>query len=405
MKNKTHFWQYLHSFFVIGINYRLSDVNFRSRYSLSEQQSITIYNKLKGFKSNEIFIISTCNRTELYCFNQALPHILKTWCDEANGDLNELKKHIYYKQGEDAVKHLCKVVSGLDSQILGDYEISSQIKKAFALAKIVNATGTYCEKLVNTAQQMSKRIRTETQITQGSVSTSHFAVKYIHDYMLEHPEANILLLGTGKIGINTIKGLKEYIDPEKICLMNRTESKAIEISETYRMHYRPFDMLDESVNHSDIIIVATNAPEPVVRQKQFTTLKKRLIIDLSIPSNVDEVAKTNSYNSFLNIDELSKYTDETLHMRWKDIPEALQIINEGVEQFNAWLKERTGFSRVEHIKLNILNFHQQFGSCMIREQKIATRCKEFFVKEVKTQTDHGCRHIALVNELLDYTAN
>lgn len=403
MKTTNHFWQNLNSFSVAGINYRISDVSFRSRYSLQESQIITIYRKLHTLGIKEIFIISTCNRTEFYCHDSNIINVLGVWCNEVNGNISDLKKHIYYKQGEEAIKHIFKVGSGLDSQILGDYEISGQIKKAFTLAKNEGATKAFCDRLISTMQQISKRIRTETLITQGSVSTSHFAVNYIDDYLKKIPAANILLLGTGKIGLNTLKSLTEKIPAHQLCIINRTDNKAMELAEKFNIKCRPYELLDESVDIADIIIVATNAPLPIVLQKQFITDKKRLIIDLSIPSNVDEEAIKYASTTYLNVDELSKYTDETLSMRWKEVPEALHIIDEGIEQFIIWLKERSGYYKVEHIKNNMISFHKKNSSCKIKEQHIISRCNDFFVNEVKHQTYHGCKCIELVNELLEYS--
>src|SRR6185369_16337456 len=113
--------------------------------------------------------------------------------------------------------------------------------------------------------------------------------------------------------------------------------------------------------------------------------------------------KANGLNTYLNVDELSKYKDETLSMRWKEVPAALHIIDEGIEQFVSWLKERTGYYKVEYIKNNMLSLHKRNSTCDITEQQIISRCNDFFVKEVKPQTFHGCRCIELVNELLEYS--
>src|SRR5205085_6357836 len=158
------------------------------------------------------FILSTCNRTEIYGFAENASQLIDILCTETTGAKETFKELCYVKQGLDAVQHLFEVGAGLESQILGDYEIIGQIKQSVKFAKENGFVGAFTERLVNSVLQSTKVIKNQTALSGGTVSVSFAAVQYIKKNVTKIGNKNILLLGIGKIGRNTCKNLVDYLD-------------------------------------------------------------------------------------------------------------------------------------------------------------------------------------------------
>ena len=160
----------LTSFYVIGISYREADLYTRGRFSLSKEQRLTILDKAKTLKIKEIFISSTCNRTEIYAIVNNPSILIDLLCENSNGDLKTFENLGYVLKNVEAVNHIFKVGTGLDSQILGDFEIIGQLKSSVNQSKQRNLIGNFTERLMNCVIQASKRIKTETKISSGATS-------------------------------------------------------------------------------------------------------------------------------------------------------------------------------------------------------------------------------------------
>ncbi len=203
------------------------------------------------------------------------------------------------------------VGAGLDSQILGDYEIIGQIKRAAKLAREQNFVHSFLERLVNAVIQCSKTIKNQTAISGGTVSVSFAAIQCIRKYKPGFSGKNILLLGTGKIGRNTCKNLVDYLDTKNITLINRSPEKASRLANEMGLMHAPIENLQHQIHCADIILVATNAHEPTVCCSHLHDAGEKLVIDLSIPYNVEPAAGALKNISLVNVDELSRLKDET----------------------------------------------------------------------------------------------
>ena len=188
------------TFYVVGLSYKKADAEMRGKFSLDEQakNSLLLQAKEEGLES--LIVTSTCNRTEIYGFAQHPFQLIKLLCENSNGTVEDFQKIAFVYKNKEAVSHMFRVGTGLDSQILGDFEIISQIKNAFLLSKEHQLTNNFLERLVNAVIQASKRIKTETEISSGATSVSFAAVRYIFQNVENIADKNILLFGTGKIG-------------------------------------------------------------------------------------------------------------------------------------------------------------------------------------------------------------
>ena len=344
------------SFYALGLSYKKADADIRGRFSLDESSKINLLNQAKENGIESLVITSTCNRTEIYGFAQHPFQLIQLLCENTKGTVEEFQKVAYIYKNKDAISHMFRVGSGLDSQILGDFEIISQIKKSAVVSKKANLLNPFLERLVNAVIQASKRIKTETEISSGATSVSFASVQYIFRSVEDVSNKNILLFGTGKIGRNTCENLVKHTKNERITLINRTKNTAENIAGKFNLVVKDYANLQEEINQSDILIVATGAQRPTIDKHLIQADKPLLILDLSIPKNVDDNVKELPHVMLVHLDDLSKITDETHEKRKEHIPFAENIIEEVKKEFNDWLETRKFAPTIKALKSKLLDF-------------------------------------------------
>ncbi len=338
------------SFYAIGLNYHKADAETRGHFSLDEEQKKALIAEAKADDIEGILVTSTCNRTEIYGFAQHPFQLIKLLCQHTRGTVEEFEKVAYVFKNQQAINHVFKVGTGLDSQILGDFEIISQLKYAFTLSKNLKATNPFLERLINAVIQASKRIKNETEISSGVTSVSFASVHYILNEIDNISDKRILLFGTGKIGRNTCENLVKHTQNKRITLINRTKDKAEKVAGKFDLVVKDYAELQAEIRNTDILIVATGAKNPTISKELLYPKKDLLILDLSIPKNVSaEVAELDNVN-LIHLDHLSKMTDKTLEKRKAFIPQAEEIIAEVKGDFNAWLETRKFAPTIKALK-------------------------------------------------------
>ncbi|GGK31126.1 glutamyl-tRNA reductase [Yeosuana aromativorans] len=344
------------SFYVIGLSYKKADAVIRGRFSLDENSKIALLNQAKEAGIESLVVTSTCNRTEIYGFSQHPFQLIKLLCDNTKGTVEEFQKVAYVYKNQEAITHMFRVGSGLDSQILGDFEIISQIKKSAIVSKKMDLLNPFIERLVNAVIQASKRIKTETEISSGATSVSFASVQYILNSVEDVSNKNILLFGTGKIGRNTCENLVKHTKNERITLINRTKNTAENIAGKFNLVVKDYTNLQEEISNSDILIVATGAQRPTVDKHLIQSGRSLLILDLSIPKNVHENVQDLPNVMLVHLDDLSKITDETHEKRKEHIPYAEAIIEDVKKEFNDWLETRKFAPTIKALKNKLLDF-------------------------------------------------
>ncbi len=328
------------SFYTIGLSYKKADADIRGRFSLDEVAAVSLLEQAKAEGIDGLLVTSTCNRTELHGFAQHPFQLIKLLCDNTKGTVEEFQAVAYVHKNKEAINHLFRVGTGLDSQILGDFEIISQLKRSFIRSKKIGLANPFLERLCNAVIRASKRIKTETQISSGATSVAFASVQYILREIQDIGNKEILLFGTGKIGRNTCENLVKHTDHSHVTLINRTLDKAEKIAGKFNLVVRPYSELASEIRKTDILIVATGSQSPTITKELIHNKKPLLILDLSIPKNVsDEVAQLENV-SLVHLDHLSKMTDETLERRKEFIPQAEEIIEDIKTDFNQWLETR-----------------------------------------------------------------
>jgi len=327
-------------FYSVGLSYKKADAEVRGQFSLDAVAKTRLLEQAKSEGIESLLVTSTCNRTEIYGFAEHPFQLIKLICDNSNGSVDAFQKVGFVYKNQEAINHLFRVGTGLDSQILGDFEIISQIKTSFIHSKSLGLANAFMERLVNAVIQASKRIKNETEISSGATSVSFASVQYILKNVEDISNKNILLFGTGKIGRNTCENLVKHTKNEHITLINRTKDKAEKLAGKLNLIVKDYSELHLELQKADVVVVATGAQNPTVDKAILNLKKPLLILDLSIPKNVHENVEELEGVTLIHMDYLSQLTDETLENRKLHIPAAEAIIEEIKEEFVTWMKGR-----------------------------------------------------------------
>jgi glutamyl-tRNA reductase len=327
-------------FYSVGLSYKKADAEVRGQFSLDAIAKTRLLEQAKEEGIESLIVTSTCNRTEIYGFAEHPFQLIKLICDNSQGSVDSFQKVGFVYKNQEAINHMFRVGTGLDSQILGDFEIISQIKTSFTHSKSMGLANTFLERLVNAVIQASKKIKTDTEISSGATSVSFASVQYILKNVEDIGNKNILLFGTGKIGRNTCENLVKHTKNEHITLINRTKDKAEKLAGKLNLIVKDYSELHLELQKADVVVVATGAQNPTVDKAILNLKKPLLILDLSIPKNVHENVEELEGVTLIHMDYLSQLTDETLENRKLHIPAAEAIIEEIKEEFVVWMKGR-----------------------------------------------------------------
>lgn len=402
------------SFYALGLSYKKADASVRGKFSLDNQAKSTLLIQAEAEGIEALLVTSTCNRTEIFGFAQHPYQLIKLLCENSNGSVEEFQEVAYIYKNQEAINHMFRVGTGLDSQILGDFEIISQLKTAFNESKSNGMINSFLERLVNLVIQASKKIKTDTEISSGATSVSFASVQYIIKNVVDISNKNILLFGTGKIGRNTCENLVKHTKHDQITLINRTKDKAEKLAKKLNLVVKDYSDLQLELQKADVVIVATGAQNPTIDKAILNLKKPLLILDLSIPKNVHENVKEVEGVTLIHLDHLSQITDETLENRRLHIPAAEAIIEEIKEEFIAWTKNRKFAPTIQALKEKLnsikegeLNFQRKKLANFDEEQaelisnRIIQKITNHFVNHLKEgeSMDEGIEWIEKVFQL------
>jgi glutamyl-tRNA reductase len=400
---KTSYNNSLNSFCIAGINYRKSDMDIRGKFSLSTDQTIEILRKSSIKNISGCLALSTCNRTEIYGICNDPNVFAQMLCDNTESNIEDFHAHGYTFQGIKAIEHLFNVASGLDSQIIGDYEILSQLKQATKVAKENGCINNFMERAINYALQVSKEIKTKTQLSSGTVSVSYAAIEIIKEKIKNLADKKILLVGTGKFGNHIAKNMKDYLPGCDITFTNRTDVKANELAGIYNSTFVPYKNLQHACNEADIIIVSSASESYSVIPDFFSTEKQRLILDLSVPQNVDPAVKEVDGISVLNVDEVSAILDKTISLRQAEIPKAKKIIAETLESLEEWHRLQFNNPLLRLVKSQLFQLNSVYSNDKKNDEKIHKTVSSLAI-ELKVKKDKGCQCISALSNYLHETS-
>jgi len=400
------------SFYCVGLSYKKANAEIRGRFSLDENAKEKVLEQAQSENIEGIVTVSTCNRTEIYGFAQHPFQLIKLLCDNSNGTVDEFQQVASIYKNNEAIEHLFRVGTGLESQILGDFEIISQLKKGFKLSQKHNLINTFFERLFNAVIQTSKRIKNETEISSGATSVAFASVQYIMKTVENISDKNILLFGTGKIGRNTCDNLIKHTHNRHITLVNRTKDTAEQVAGKFDVMVKEFADLKTEIANTDILIVATGAQLPTVAKELISGGKELLILDLSIPKNVSSDVTELTNVNLVHLDNLSQITDETIGRRKAQIPKAEAIIEEVKNEFMTWLENRKFApaikalkQKLEEIKTEEIDYQRKKVSdfnenqAVILSDRIIQKITKHFANHLKDNNTSSDQSIELISKV------
>lgn len=332
---------------VIGINHKTAPVEIREKLSFSPMETIEANRLLKESAFlGENLILSTCNRVEIYAVcEQDKDYVsgIKSFLNRYHGlSLSEYESRMYVRRDREAVEHLFGVAAGLDSMVIGEMEISAQVKKAYQDARESLSTGKVLNRLFEKALNTAKKIRTRTLIGHGAVSVSSVAVRLAEKILGRLDDKTALIIGTGTVGEQLLLYLSKN-NVKRILVTNRTLEKARDLASRSAATAVAFEDFKDRLVDVDIVIASTGAPHHIIHSNDIIPLMPRrrqrplFIIDLAVPRDVDE-GINNIDNIYLyNIDDLERIVDENIKFRKRELDACSTIINAAADRFMTWM--------------------------------------------------------------------
>ncbi len=333
---------------VVYCNHQTADLNLRERLAFpSADHVVRAYDELQvRFPKSEYVVISTCNRVELYTAQEdpadkpSHADLVQFFSDFHQVPKTEFFNDFLERQGPEAVRHLFKVASSIDSMVLGETQIVSQIKSAYELSTETSANGPLTHALFQRALAVSGRVRTETKLSEGRVSIASVAVgdfgKSIFD---RFDDKTVLILGAGEMASETLTYLKDE-GVKRIIVCNRSFERAQKLASEYSGEAREWNRLQESLSVADVIVSTTGAERPILSVDEFRLIRKKtgprpiFILDLGAPRDVESgVSKIDDGIFLYNIDDLEATCEKNRKKRASAIAKANSIIEEETEKF------------------------------------------------------------------------
>ena len=407
---------------IVGVSHKSAPVEIREKLAFEREDALVLARKiLQSQYFNEVLVLSTCNRTEVYfvadgiCTSGAFKVITQSLL---LGDENS-KNYLFQYYHREAVRHLFKVVAGLDSMVLGEYQIVSQVKSAFANAMEEKIIGKKFKRLFDKALECGKNVRTRTAMSHGAFSVSYAAVEKCYEEFPDLSDRNILLIGAGDTGELVIKNLSKK-GCRNISIVNRTLEKAQELARRYNGRALPFEDMMKGIHDAEIIVtsVATKAPVfDAKRIKPHLNGHERIVmIDLGVPRNIHQDVAEISRVKLLNVDDLEEVVAMNAEHKHEYLSVAEAIVEQKVSEFIEWLN-------VQNLKPVIANINKIVNQFFDEEMALisdsltdderakyekvnrhqAKMMRNRLVKNLKYVTDNGrvTEFVGVVNKMFE----
>jgi glutamyl-tRNA reductase len=334
------------SFKAISLSHKSAPVEIREVIALDEGAIHSLLLKLKDFFSvTDTLILSTCNRTEVYYAHELdlSAEIIKLIGLE-KGLTNVVDYMEYFRiftNDREAIDHLFKVSMGLEAQVVGDMQISNQVKRAYQASADLDLAGPFLHRLMHTVFFTNKRVVQETAFRDGAASVSYAAVELIGELTSNTYQPRVLLIGVGEIGEDVAKNMV-HIPDAKVTITNRTLQKAQELASELGFESIPFEQCIDAMKDADVVVCSIMKSEPFITKelvKAMDIQSYKLFVDLSVPRSIETTIEDVPGALLYNVDNIRSKASETLVKRLASIPQVEKIISESIDEFYNWKKE------------------------------------------------------------------
>ncbi len=333
----------------VGVNHKTAPVAIRERVAFAPEKMIEALSSLiSAKKANEAVIVSTCNRTELYCSVEDLEKSddVVEWLSEYHGlDVADLAQYCYTHRDDDSVRHVMRVASGLDSLILGEPQILGQVKSAYAVSQEGNCLGPELESLFQRSFSVAKRVRTDTAIGENPVSIAFAAVSLAQRIFADIRNSTALLIGAGQTIELVARHLKEN-GIKRIIVANRTLARAETLANELHAEAIMLGDIGDYLSQADIVISSTASQLPIIGKGMVerATAKRRhspmLLIDIAVPRDIEPEVEDVKDAYLYTVDDLHSVIEENVRARQDAAKAAEQMIEEGVDAYRRVVESR-----------------------------------------------------------------
>lgn len=389
----------INHFKVIGISHHLASVELREQFALSDTDISIIHKHLANYTKGG-FVLSTCNRTEIYFLASNADSLITSWAELAQTEQNFLQQYLYLYEGKQAIEYLFRVGTGLDSQILGDFQIIGQIKNAYKRAIDDGSDNAKITRLIDVLLKTSKRVKNETELSSGVASMAYAAIQYVENQCDNFENKKALVYGAGKMGSAVVRKLSELLPQNNVVLANRTNQRAEDVAERYSVVNKSEHSLVDLIKEADFLISTAASEKPIftIEQLQSIDLSNKIFVDLSVPRSIDPQLVNCTGLQLINLDYLKDLQDETFSVRKESIPQAESIVKQELDDFYIWIEQREITPTIHALKekLHIIKEVEvkrlQKDNVIVDEEQIE-QIAEALINKVTTQCiKHVKRH-------------
>jgi glutamyl-tRNA reductase len=331
------------SIFVCGINHKTAPIALRERVIFAaEKVPLYLADLLQNENIQEVVLLSTCNRTEMYCQVEDSEQAIQWFCRQQSLPKEELVPLLYCYENEKAVQHIMSVACGLDSLVLGEPQILGQMKEAFSESCAAGSVGSLFHRLFQQVFGVAKEVRTNTAIGACPVSVASTALSLLRQiFSADLREAAILLIGGGDTVELLLRHLKNH-PSEKLFIVNRDQEKAKLLTEQFGGKYDGLTKLPTLLTKVDIVISATASTTPILSQSLMEPIAQKrardlILVDLAVPRDIEETVSTLSNIKLFSIDDLKMIIQQHVHGREHAADKAREVIQAKSRDFIAWM--------------------------------------------------------------------
>jgi glutamyl-tRNA reductase len=369
------------NFKALSISHKTAPIDIREKLALDEQQILNLYRYFQEYSEiTDVLILSTCNRTEIYYaarVNLGEELIRLIGIQKGTGNIEEYFSYFeYFNNHNDAIRHLFRVAIGLEAQVVGDLQISNQVKRAYQMSSDENLAGPMLHRLLHTIFYTNKKVVQETSFRDGAASVSYAATELIEELTSHILEPKILIIGLGEIGADICKNLESQ-KQKQVFLANRTRETAEKFVEKCGFGLIDFRSIKENLDDFDIILSTVSGDHFKISYEDVKSLSipgYKYFIDLAVPRSVDLAVDQLPGVVLYNIDNIKNKTTEALTKRIASIPAVQALVEQSIEDFNKWSKEKSISPTINRLK-NALE--------KIRQDEIAKHLKKLGPDETK----------------------
>lgn len=359
------------NFKAISLNLKLAPLKIRELVALNEGDTYRLLQKIaETTNANDVLVLSTCNRTEVYYAAEEDygAHIIKLiGVEKCISDFKMYHGYFEEMKGKDAVRHLFRVSAGLEAQVVGDMQITNQVKRAYQATVDEDMAGPFLHRLMHTIFYTNKRIVQETPFRDGAASVSYATTELVQDLVERIIDPKILVLGVGEIGADLVRNLHGYgedknFSSENIKITNRTFDKAKALADECGFEAIPFEKACEAVKEADLVVSSVGGEKPFIDSDLLSGIEgnyHKYLIDLAVPRSIEPEVEQLGGILLYNIDDIENKATKALEQRIASIPQVETIIENSMNDLGEWAKEMEVSPTINKLKNALEEIRQE----------------------------------------------